>query len=300
MEDTRTQRPGRGIFWMVLTGFQFVGMTALVKTLGTAIPSGEKAFLRFALGLVFLLPTLPSLLRHLPDARQTRLIVLRGLAHTVGVALWFYAMVRIPLADVTALNYLNPIYVTLGAALFLGEPLAMRRLVAVGVALCGAFVILRPGFRELDSGHFAMLGTSLGLASSYLVAKVLSRDMAPAHVVAWMSLAVTVGLSPLAIMDWVTPDFGQWVLLLAVAGLATGAHYTMTLAFKEAPVAVTQPATFLQLVWAVALGALVFGEGIDPYTVLGGGVIIAAVSYITWREAMLKRRITPTAAATKT
>jgi drug/metabolite transporter (DMT)-like permease len=73
----------------------------------------------------------------------------------------------------------------------------------------------------------------------------------------------------------------------------------MTLAFKEAPVAVTQPATFLQLVWAVALGALVFGEGIDPFTVLGGGVIIASVSYITWREAMIKRKITPPAAATK-
>ncbi|MCT4576103.1 DMT family transporter [Donghicola sp.] len=299
MEDTRAHRPGRGIFWMVLTGFQFVGMTALVKSLGTAIPVYQSAFLRFALGLVFFIPLVPSLMRALPTGRQVRLIAARGVAHTIGVSLWFYAMVRIPLADVTALNYLNPIYVTLGASLFLGERLALRRLIAVGIALLGAVVILRPGFRELDPGHIAMLGTSLGLATSYLIAKQLSTQMNSAHVVAWLSIAVTIGLMPMAVTHWVNPTLPQLGLLLAVAGLATGAHYTMTLAFKEAPVAVTQPATFLQLVWAVALGALVFGEGIDPFTVLGGGVIIASVSYITWREAMIKRKITPPAAATK-
>ncbi|NVO23389.1 DMT family transporter [Donghicola sp. C2-DW-16] len=300
MEDTRVQRPGRGIFWMVLTGFQFVGMTALVKAVGTSLPVYQTSFLRFALGLVFFIPLMPSLIRTLPTAQQAKLIALRGLAHTIGVSLWFYAMVRIPLADVTALNYLNPIYVTLGASLFLGEKLALRRLIAVGVALLGAGIILRPGFRELDPGHIAMLGTSLGLATGYLIAKRLSAEMSSAHVVAWLSIAVTIGLMPMAVTHWVHPTWEQLAVLLAVAALATGAHYTMTLAFKEAPVAVTQPATFLQLVWAVALGALVFGEGIDPYTVLGGGVIIASVSYITWREAMLKRRITPPSVATKT
>ena len=74
----------------------------------------------------------------------------------------------------------------------------------------------------------------------------------------------------------------------------------MTLAFQAAPLAVTQPITFLQLVWAVLLGAVFFNEAIDPYVVLGGTVIVGAISFISWREAVLKRQaLTPVATATK-
>ena len=74
----------------------------------------------------------------------------------------------------------------------------------------------------------------------------------------------------------------------------------MTLAFAAAPVTVTQPVTFLQLVWAVLLGALVFAEPVDIWVVFGGVLILASVSFITWREAVLNRRpITPTTNGTK-
>ena len=76
-------------------------------------------------------------------------------------------------------------------------------------------------------------------------------------------------------------------------------RFTMTLAFAAAPVTVTQPVTFLQLVWATALGAVVFAEPIDIWVVLGGAVILGSVTFITWREAMLKRQITPATPATK-
>ena len=75
-----------------------------------------------------------------------------------------------------------------------------------------------------------------------------------------------------------------------VACFATAGHYTMTLAFAAAPLTVTQPVTFLQLVWAVLLGALVFDEGFDGWVILGGTIIMAAVSFITWREAVARRR----------
>jgi drug/metabolite transporter (DMT)-like permease len=73
----------------------------------------------------------------------------------------------------------------------------------------------------------------------------------------------------------------------------------MTLAFAAAPLTVTQPVTFLQLVWATALGAVVFAEPNDIWVVLGGAVILGSVTFITWREAMLKRQITPATPATK-
>ena len=273
-----------GIGWMLLTGLLFVGVTAIVKTLGTGIPAAEAAFLRYATGLVFLVPMIGALRRARLGRRHWGLFALRGAIHSGGVALWFFAMARMPIAEVTAMNYLSPVYVTLGAALVLGEKLTPVRLIAVAGGLIGAALILRPGFREVSPGHVAMLGTALLFAASYLIAKRMSGEVSAAVVVAMLSLFVTIGLAPLAAMHWVTPTGHEVAALFVVAALATTAHWTMTKAFAAAPVSVTQPVTFLQLVWATILGAAVFGEAVDPWVALGGAVIIAAVSLVAWRE----------------
>ncbi|HEY9022309.1 MAG: DMT family transporter [Paracoccaceae bacterium] len=298
--EQRQARPVLGVFWMVVTGLLFVGVTALVKYLGPGIPAPEAAFLRYAIGLVFLIPLIRPILATRLTRRHWSLFTIRGLSHSIGVALWFYAMARIPIADVTAMNYLAPIYVTLGAAVFLGEKLAARRVVAVVVALIGALIILRPGFREIGPGHLAMLGAAVVFGASYLLAKLLTDETNAAIVVGMLSIWVTVGLAPMAIAVWVPPTAEALVVLTMVALLATAGHYTMTLAFAAAPVTVTQPVSFLQLVWAVSLGALFFDEGVDIWVVIGGLVILGSVTFITWREAMLKRRlVTPPAPATK-
>ncbi|WP_375228448.1 DMT family transporter [Roseobacter sp. S98] len=294
------QRPVAGIFWMLVTGLCFIAVTALVKYIGPRLPPVEMAFLRYLLGLVFLLPALGALCEARLSPRQWRLFTLRGVMHGLGVMLWFYAMVRIPIADVTAMNYLAPVYVTIGAALFLGERLAFRRIAAVAAALIGALIILRPGFREVSTGHLAMLGAALAFGGSYLSAKVMADEVKPSVVVAMLSIFVTIVLAPFALIEWVTPTLMDLVLLFAVACFAVGGHYTMTLAFAAAPLTVTQPVTFTQLVWAVLLGALVFDESVDVWVVTGGIVILASVVFITWREAAVKRQgTTPVVNATK-
>ncbi|MHA6344876.1 DMT family transporter [Roseivivax sp. CAU 1761] len=298
--DMPGQRPLAGIMWMVATGFCFVAVTALVKTLGGRIPAAESAFLRYLLGLVFLLPVWRSLLALRLTGRQWRLFAVRGAFHTVAVICWFYAMTRIPIAEVTAMNYLNPVYVSILAVVFLGETIALRRILAILAALAGALIILRPGFRELDSGHVAMLFTAVLFAGSYLTMKILSGEQSASAVVALLSVTVTVGLAPFAALDWVTPSAGELGILFGVACFATAGHYAMTRAFAAAPITVTQPVTFLQLVWSVIVGAVFFAEPPDPWVVAGGGVIIAAVTFIAWREAQARRtRITPPIHATK-
>jgi drug/metabolite transporter (DMT)-like permease len=300
MSTENASRPGLGILWMVVTGLLFVGVTALVKMMGTRIPAAESAFLRYVLGLMFFVPMLGTLRRASITPRLLGLFGLRGAVHTIGVVCWFFAMARIPIADVTAMNYLSPIYVTLGAALFLGERLALRRVLAILIGLLGAVIILRPGFREIGPGHLAMLVTGLFFGMSYLLAKRTTQEVSPGIVVMMLSIAVTIGLAPMAAAVWITPTVTELALLFGVACLATAGHYTMTLAFSAAPLAVTQPVIFLQLVWAVALGAVVFGEAVDPFVVLGGLVIIGSVSFISWREAVLKRKgVTPSVHQTK-
>jgi drug/metabolite transporter (DMT)-like permease len=298
MVSETQSRPVTAILWMLVTGLCFIAVTALVKYMGPGIPPAEMAFLRYFLGLVFLLPALGALRAARLTKRQWRLFGARGVLHGLGVICWFYAMTRIPIADVTAMNYLSPIYVTIGAALFLGERLAFRRIAAVIVALIGALIILRPGFREIGSGHIAMIFTAIAFGGSYLTAKVMANEVKPAVVVAMLSIFVTIVLAPFAIAHWVTPTLWQLFVLFCVACFAVAGHYTMTLSFAAAPVTVTQPVTFLQLVWAVLLGYFVFDETVDIWVIVGGTVILASVTFITWREAVLRRAATPPAPVT--
>lgn len=300
MSEHPSSRPGVGIAWMVFTGVLFVMVTGLVKYLGPTMPAPQAAFLRYALGLILLVPMLPFREGLRLQKHQLRLSVWRGVLHSGAVMLWFFAMARIPIADVTAMNYMAPIYVTIGAALFLGERLALRRLGAIAFALLGVIIILRPGFREIGAGHMAMVLATLFFGASYLLAKRLTDEMPAGLVVVLLSVIVTIALLPMALVVWVPPSGFDLIILFLVACIATLGHYTMTLAFKATSISVTQPVTFLQLVWAVTLGVVVFGEAVDPFVVLGGGIILGSVTFISWREATLQRRLrTPPVPATK-
>ena len=198
------------------------------------------------------------------------------------------------MAEVTAIGYLSPIVVTVGAALFLGERLALRRILAIAVALTGALIVLRPGLRDLQPGHLAQIGAAICFGLSYILAKKLAPLIPAGALVALLSVTVTLGLAPFAALEWETPGLAQLGWLAVVAVLATSGHYCMARAFAAAPVSVTQPVIFLQLIWATLLGWLAFGERLDPYVLSGGAVIIAAISYMSWREAQIARAgITP-------
>lgn len=282
-------RPIIGVLWMLFSGLCFVGVTATVKHMGDAIPAPQSAFLRYLLGLVFLLPVVPAFRQMRLAPRDWGLFGVRGLLHAFGVMMWFFAMTRIPLAEVTAMGYLTPVGVALGAALFLGERLRLRRVAAIAAAILGALIILRPGMREISPGHLAMLLNAVFFSVSYLIAKRMTGVVPPSVVVGMLSIFVTLGLAPFAYAVWVPVTWEQIAWLSLVACFATAGHYAMTVAFASAPITVTQPVTALQLVWAVMLGALFFAEPVDVFVVMGGGVIVGAVIFIALREQALAR-----------
>ena len=289
MPVTSSRSDIAGILWMLTAGLCFVAVNGSVRWLGPALPAAEGAFIRFVFGLIFLIPVLAPALRRGFSQGFCRLLIVRGALHVLAVVLWFFAMARITVAEATAIGFLNPVVVTLGAALLMGELISWRRMLAIAVALLGAMIVLRPGLRELQLGHGAQLGAALAFGSSYLVAKRLSELLPATVVVAMMSLTVCIGLAPLAALNWVPPSPVQYMKLAGTAVFATAGHYAMTRAFASAPLTVTQPVTLLQLLWAALLGALAFGEPVDIWVMIGGAVMIGAISYITWREARSRR-----------
>ena len=300
MSSEQVNRPLVAISWMLLTGLLFVGVTAIVKHVGTDLPPAQSAFLRYVTGLVFVIPLIRLIKKANLSRNELTLFAWRGLAHSIGVILWFYAMAILPMAEVTAMGYLSPIYVTIGAALFLGERIAALRILAIFAAILGVLIILRPGFREISFGHISMLLNGILFALSYLIAKVMADKVEPLVVVGMLSIFVTIGLAPWAFWVWVTPTLSQlgWTFLLAI--FATAGHYTMTLALRAAPISVTQPITFLQLVWSVLMGVLVFNEGFDKWVIIGALIIVFSISFIMWREEHVRRKkITPSYPANK-
>ena len=166
----------------------------------------------------------------------------------------------------------------------------MRRVFAVVAGIAGALIILRPGFQEISIGQMAQVAAGPFFATSFLIAKRLSGTEDTAVIVGLLSLFCTIALAPVAAVQWITPSFEQVAWLTLVALFATAGHWTMTKAFQNAPITVTQPVQFLQLVWATMMGIVLFAEPLDPFVILGGGIVVGAATFISHRESVLARR----------
>jgi len=285
----------KGLGWMLVTGVFFVGVTGIVRHLGSDMNPVQAAFLRYLIGTAFLLPVLVRGQHGRLLPRRLGLHGVRGVMHGIGVMLWFYAMTRIPIAEVTALGFTAPLFITIGAALFLGERLRIRRIMAVVIGFLGTLIILRPGLTIVDPGAWAQLVAAPLFAGSMIMTKKLTETESSPAIVAYLSVFVTLTLLPGALWVWRTPTLEELLWLLLVACFATLGHYTLTQAYRFAEITVTQPVSFLQLVWATLLGLYVFGEAPDLWTWIGGAVIVASATYIAHRESRLHRRRTDTA-----
>jgi len=275
---------------MVLAGMLFVAVTVTVRHLGSDMPAVEAAFIRYVFGLVLLTPVLLRIRWRRITAKNARLYLFRGLVHGLAVMLWFYAMARIPIAEVTAIGYTTPIFTSIGAIVLFGERIHFRRFMAIVIGFIGTLIILRPGVVSIEIGSLAQLVAAPCFAASFLLAKKLTNTEQSSDILAMLSIFCTLALLPGALMQWRTPEVSELGWLLLVAIIATAGHYALTRSFAHAPLTVTQPYAFLQLVWALAFGYLLFAEVPDVWVCVGGAIIIAAVTYLTHREAMAARR----------
>ena len=281
-----------GILWMVITTILFVGVTATVRYLEGEVPAPQAAFLRYAIGTVMLVPSLITLTKFKPDRSLFNKFILRGFVHSIGVTLWFYAISVMPVAEVTAIGFLTYIFVSIGASIFLKEKLHKHRLSAILISFIGALIILRPGFKVIESGQLGMLIATMVFTASYLIAKVVSKERTSSEIVAMLSIFTTIFLIPSAIYSWEPLSLKALLILSFTALIATLGHITMTKAIKAAPMVVTQPVLFLQLVWASMVGLFIFDEEFDLFVIIGGTVIMICVCYVSYREHVLGKKIT--------
>ena len=279
----------KGIGWMLLSGIMFIGVTGIVRYLGDEMHPIQAAFIRYAFGIVLVVPVILRVGLYGLLSTRIHLHASRGLVHGIGVMLWFYAMSRLPIAEVTALGFTTPIFTTAGAMLILGERVKNYRVAGILVGFIGALIVLRPGLRIIDFGAVAMLFAAPLFACSLLMAKVATKTESSSVIVALLSIFCTLTLLPLALVYWRTPTTEEWSLLFLTAIFATLGHYCLTRAFQSAELSALQPFSFLQLVWATLLGLVVFSEQPDLWLWLGAGVIVFSATWIGRQEVRSSR-----------
>jgi drug/metabolite transporter (DMT)-like permease len=208
---------------------------------------------------------------------------------TIGIVM---ALSLIPLSTASAIFQAAPLVVTMGAALFLAEPVGWRRWAAVIVGLCGVIVILRPGTEGFDiHGLWAILGV-VGLSIRDLATRRTPTDLHTLQVSAW-GFASVIPAGVLLLLTGqvpVVPSPSALALMGGAVSVGMVAYFMIVTATRSGDVSVVAPFRYARIVFAVILGALVFGERPDLPMILGSVLIVASGLYTFAREARLKRR----------
>ena len=195
-----------GLSWVVLAGINFVGFVVLIKYVGSELPPVQAAFIRYLFGFVVLLPLVIRNGVHIFDTKHIHLHGLRGFIQALAVMLWFYAVTKLPIAEVTALGFVSPIFVVFGAVFFLRERMNKARITAVVLGLVGVFVILRPGFSVINSGSIAMLLAAPLFAASEVLTKFLVKYDSGPTIVVYLSMFAALTMAMPAISVWTQPS----------------------------------------------------------------------------------------------
>lgn len=274
---------------MVATGVLFTVLNATMKKVSEQLDPWVVGWLRNTLGaLLMLVPVLRHGLARLRPRRHG-LQFLRGALHATGLVCWFAALPSVTLPELTAISFTGPLFICLGASLFLGERMTGARWAAVLLGFGGVILVVHPwsarGFDGVSTGTLLMLLSTPLFSGSFLAAKALTRHEHLDVIVLWQHIWVSALLLPFAASTWTMPSAAQWGLLALCALLGTAGHYCTTRAFKVADISAVQSVRFLDLVWAALLGLAIFGALPNAWTVAGGIVILVSTLWLARREA---------------
>lgn len=289
-----TDRILRGILLMLAFCVMAPLLDTASKLATAAIPVGQITTARFLVQGALMLPI--ALLIRVPlrmSGKTAALITLRAvflIASTYG----FVAGVQVmPIADALAIVFIEPfILLILGYFLF-GNPVGPRRIAASIVGFAGALLVIQPSITHYGTAALYPLGTAFSFAFYMLITQAIATGMHPVTQQLHTSIAGSLICLPIMLwangtgiteLDPVMPQGLNWLWLFGVGFWAAASHMCMTVALKCAPASTLAPLHYLEIVTAVTLGYLVFGDFPNALTWVGIVIIVASGLYIIHRE----------------
>lgn len=209
--------------------------------------------------------------------------LLRNTIHYTGQNLWFYGIATIPLAQLVALEFTNPLWVALLAPLFLGEKLTRQRFIIVFIGFIGVLIVARPGLEPLKLGHLAAVLAAVGFALTNIATrKITGRDSVLA-LLFWMTLLQSIFSLFLSLpggIPWLSAVMWPWIIIMSITGLS--AHFCLGKALSMAPATIVAPMDFFRLPISAIVGVTLYEESLMATVFIGGAVILLA-NYLNLR-----------------
>ena len=273
-------RPLAAAVWMLGSVVAFTAMAVAARNVSAVHDSFEVLTVRSVIGFALVLAY--GLARgQLAEVSTQNLSghFIRNIVHFAGQNLWFMALTLIPLAQVFALEFTSPLWVILLSPLFLNERLTKMRLFAAALGFGGIVLATRPDVTALHPGVMAGLGAAVCFAAVSILTKRLTRGSSVIGILFWLTLMqVFFGLIAAGAdgdITWPTAQTLPWLALIGLCGVV--AHLSLTTALSHAPASYVMPVDFIRLPLIAAIGALAYGEPLDPWVLAGGAVIFAAI-----------------------
>ncbi|WP_163849460.1 DMT family transporter [Pseudooceanicola aestuarii] len=279
----------RAIGMMLVAIFFFTTMDATAKAVAERSNTYMALWARYAgqavLVLVLIAPRLRATMRtNFPVLQAARSVVLLG-----ATAFFFFGIAHIGLAEATAIMDVNPVLITLGAALFLGEAIGIRRILAIGVALIGALIVIRPGTDVFSLAALLPVGAACCYATYAIITRYIGNRESPWTSLFYGAVLGALAMSVLVPFHWQTPDLLTALMMLLLAGAGTLGQLFLIRAFSSGEAAMLAPFAYVGLVFATFWGIVLFQEYPDRWTVLGALIIVGSGVYVWHREVRAAR-----------
>lgn len=281
---SRLSPTATGILLYILAIMSMSVMDLLAKLLSEQVPVLQVVWARYAgqtaIVTLLLLPRLGRVVR----TTHPWLHFLRSLFLLMATTAFFFGISRMGLAEATAIIDVNPVLITLLAAVFLGERFGLRRALGVGAALVGALIIIRPGSAVFSPTALLPLIAAICFASFAVTTRFLGRDENIWTSLFYTALLGAVVLSVIVVPVWVRPDATALALMLGIGAVSAIGQFLMIRALMLAEASAVAPFSYVGLLFATLWGMLFFDAFPDGPTMVGGAIIVAAGIYVWHRE----------------
>jgi len=274
----------RSAIWALLTAFSFSVMVTSAHYIAGKFDAFEIVFFRAILGLFMVIPLVSRSGFSTLRTKNIPLHLLRTLFGLFAMACMYYAVAVKPVAEVIALTFLIPLFVTIAAGLVLREVVGVHRWVATLIGFCGALVIIRPGIMEIDPLVLLVVLSSALYAGAWSCVKILTRTDSAGVIVFWMSVLMVPLTAIPTVMFWVTPDWADLPPLFILAFAGWSAHFCQARSFEHSDASAVMPFDFLRLPLGALFGYSMFAELLDAWSWIGAIIIFSAGYYIIRRE----------------
>ena len=284
--------PLLGILLCVVSTVGFTLMGAMVRYIGDRVPVGEMVFARnfvVLIPLVLVLAVRGELWKTI-RTRNLRGHLTRSFANIVSIFCNYAGLVRIPLAEATAIGFAIPLFTVGLAAIFLGEIVRMWRWSAVFVGFIGVLVMLSPHLGGPSHNEQAAIGAVLVLISAFLIAVVmiqvrhLSKTETTPRLVLYYSFFATIASLGTLYWGWIVPSWGDLLALIGIGVFGGLGQTFITESLRYAPASVVAPFGYASMLWSTAIGYFWLGELPAAIVFVGAAIVIASGLFVIWRE----------------